>query len=128
MSNRENDQNSEPEIPKEIKFHYIKSQYFRAIHVDGFIGGVTPNLDIHMALFNERSPIPQESVYRITEEGKLADEIMDRRKSREGIVREVEADLIMKLEKAQALVEWLEEKIKTVRELLEERKKARDSS
>jgi len=127
MSIGKNDKNSQPELPKEVKFHYIKSQYFRALHVDGFFGGVTPNLDIHIAIFNERNPIPQESTYRITDAGKLGDEIMDQRKGREGIVREVEADLILDLASAQSLLDWLKGKIKFAKDIVEKKKKGRES-
>lgn len=117
---------SEDQITKsieEIKFNYIKSQFFRVIHVDGIYGGVNTNLDIHVAVFNERSPIPKESIYRVKEDGSLGDEILEKRISRDGIIREVESDLIMDLSTAQALVKWLQEKIELTKKILEERRK-----
>ncbi len=99
---------------KEIKLesHFIKSNYFRVIHVDGAYGGVTPTLDIHMAVYNERAPIPDLIVNKVSSETGLGDEI--RREMKKGIVREVEVGLIMSASVAKSVIAWLQEKVDTI--------------
>jgi len=95
----------------ELEFNFEKSNFFRSIHVDGFFGGVSPaNLLLHMAVFNERQPIPQK-VFHPVKDGVLQPETMEKRVVRSGLFREVEADLIMNMEVAMALRAWLDEKI-----------------
>jgi hypothetical protein len=105
----------------EIKFDYIKSNYFRVLHIDGAWGGVTPKLMIRMAVFNERSAIPKEVVQQVNAEGNLGDEIIEKRIARDAIVREVEADLVMDLPTAKSLMYWLQDKIDAVESILKEK-------
>ena len=104
-------------LPDTIRFHYLKSNFFRVIHVDGAHGGITPRGQIQMALFSDRHPIPQQTVQRVTEEGTLGDEIRQERVEREGIVREVEVEAIMTLDTGRTLVKWLEDKVHTLEKL-----------
>lgn len=105
--------------PQNLKFNYIKSNLFRVIHADGVWGGATPQGRIHVSLFNERTPIPQQTVHEITPEGKLGPEIVGERITKDGIVREVEVEAIMDLDVAKSLAKWLNEKI----QIMESRKK-----
>jgi hypothetical protein len=101
--------------PSELSFHLIKGTLFRVIYVDGAFGGVTPKLDIRMAVFNERQPIPGVMVQRITPEGTLGDEIIERRVVKKGVVREVEADLVMDYATAKSIHEWLGRKLEEIK-------------
>ena len=92
---------------RRIEAHFIKSNLFRVIHVDGAWGGLTPQMNIQMALYSERTPIPQQVIYEATSTGLVDVE----RTGRQGIVREVEADVIISLDVARSLVKWLQEKI-----------------
>lgn len=95
----------------ELEFDFEKSNLFRVIHVDGFFGGVAPASQfLHMAIFNERQPIPRK-VFHPVKDGILEPEIIKKREVRPGLFREVEADLIMTMEVAMGLRAWLDEKI-----------------
>ena len=59
-----------------------------------------------MSCFSERSPIPKNISYELLEEGKLGPEIQ--RDTREGIVREVGAELIFDVALAEQIIEWLQ--------------------
>jgi hypothetical protein len=114
MSKSEKD--LDPQVRKiiasgEIKFDYIKSNHFRVLHVDGAIGGIAPKLNIRMAVFNERSAIPQETVQRVSQEGRIGEEIVEKRIGRNAIVREVEADLVMDLATSKTIISWLQDKV-----------------
>lgn len=105
--------NSDGDSPDAVDFHYIKGAQFRAIHVDGVFGGVAPNGNITLALYNERFPIPLRIRHGLNSDQTLGPE--QGRMSREGIVREVDAELVMNRRVAESLVEWLSEKIKQAR-------------
>lgn len=95
----------------ELQFHFEKSKVFRVIHVDGAAGGISPgNRNIHMAVFSERAPLPRSVVHNVSA-GVLGPEIEGRRTGKQGIFREVEADLVMSLEVAVAMRDWLTERI-----------------
>ena len=46
----------DPKRPTRVRFHYLKSQLWRVVHVDGAIGGITPRGMIHAALYSEEEP------------------------------------------------------------------------
>jgi hypothetical protein len=113
--------NQNPPESTQIKFHYIKSNLFRVVHCDGFIGGPTPQGQFQIAFFNERAPIPQIVVHKVNPvTHELGDEVADERRQRDGIVREVEANLLMNLQTAKTLHKWLEGKIAETERLISE--------
>lgn len=103
--------------PRKITFHYIKSNSFRIIHVEGAIGSINPRLNIHMAIWNERASIPTKSVFPIVGDA-IGEEIRNERESKGGLVREIEADLVFDLESAKKLSAWLTTKIAEVEEIM----------
>jgi len=108
-----------------ITFHYIKSNFFRVIYADGAFGGINPQGLIRMALYNERTPIPQTTVQPVTPEGRLGDELIDRRTAREGFVREVEVDVLLNINTAKSLIVWLQDKVKVLEAAITEQQAAR---
>jgi hypothetical protein len=105
------------DTPSTIPFHYIKSVFFRVLHVDGALGGITPRGLLHIAFYNERQAIPQTVFHPISEEGRLGEEISDRRVTKGGIVREVEADVLMDERAAAELYKWLGERLADLKRL-----------
>lgn len=98
------------EVSSRVNFDYIKGQYFRVIHTDGAIGGVTPRGLIHMSLFSERQAIPRRTVHPIKDD-KLGDELIPERTVRDAVVRELDVDVIMTVESAESLCKWLQIKV-----------------
>jgi hypothetical protein len=96
---------------EEIAFHYLKSNHFRVVHADGVWGGPTSDQRLHMAIWSERPVIPKVMVFGVTSSGQLGPELKERRDARDGIVREVEVDVVMSLDTARSLVEWLKKSI-----------------
>lgn len=92
-----------------VDFHYVKANCYRSYHVDGAYGGLTPKGKIVAHLFNERLAIPQMIKYKVTEDGGLGEEI--EREGKTGFIREMECSLIMDVDVAEVLVNWLQEKI-----------------
>lgn len=104
----------EPQDARRVNFHFIKSTSYRTIHVDGAWGGITPGLNINMAVFNERGAIPRQVVLEVSESGTTR-EIQEERIVRDAVIREVEADLIMDLPTAEAVLEWLGKKVEELK-------------
>lgn len=103
-------------VSGELAFHYIKSNHFRVIYGDGAIGAPSPDgQSIHFAIYNERIPIPR-VVVNILKDGKITGEVS--KEARQGIVREVEVDVIMSIDDAETLSKWLATNVKKLRSLL----------
>ena len=96
--------------PSSVTFHYSKSSYFRVIHADGIIGCVTPRALIHCAIFSERQAIPQTITQEVSPEGIIGE--VTGHTGKEGIVRELEADVLMNLDTAKALHKWIGDRVK----------------
>src|ERR1700730_5784508 len=104
--------------PSQIKFDFIKSNYFRTIHADGVWGGVNGHLDIAMAFYSERPAIPQQITVPV-ENGKLGNELERKRVGRDAVIRDVEISVTMNVEVAKQFLRWLDEKIKAIDEFNE---------
>jgi hypothetical protein len=102
---------SPQELPKTILIHYIKSPMYRTAHADGIYGGITPQRNIHMSFWSERTPIPQLIEHEIKPDGFLGNEIIGARIGKTGLVREVDFDVVLSLETAKAMIGWLSEKV-----------------
>jgi len=100
---------------KTVKYHFIKSSYFRVIYSEGVAGGVSPRGMIQMTFFNERAAIPQMTVHEmiVNEQGlqRPGPEISAERISKGGIVRELESEVVMTLPSAELLYKWLGDQI-----------------
>ena len=75
-----------------------------------------------MSFFSERSPIPRKLSFDLESQGTLGQEIS--RDTKGGLVREVEVEVMVDLEMAKSLVEWLKEKV----QILEARDKEKGES
>jgi hypothetical protein len=103
--------------PETIRFHYIKSPTFHTIHVDGGIGGMTPNGKFHLALYAERFAIPTTTTHKV-KDGAPAEEVD--RNVRDGVVRELLVDLMFDNRTAESIRDWLNRNIKARTDLIAE--------
>lgn len=106
-------QEKNPEQGRVI-FNYVKSNFFRVIHVDGVAGGVTPSSDIYMNLYSERFSIPKKLVYELDSEGSLEREVLEDREDLDSVIREIDVSAVMSIETAKSLIEWLQNTIELV--------------
>lgn len=96
--------------PETVTFDYIKSNFFRVIHCDGIVGGLTPNGWIHMAAWSSRRPFPKQVVHELTSETKLGEELSST--SREvDFIREIEADIVFSPAMAEVIIRWLQKRL-----------------
>jgi hypothetical protein len=85
-----------------IVIEYLKSQHFRVIHVDGGIGGPTPSGHIHLAVFSERPAIPRRLVADVSG-GAIGDPIPEETVVRDGMIREMDIDMVMSMSAAEEI-------------------------
>jgi hypothetical protein len=108
-------------LPSSVEFNYVKSSYFRIIHVNGAFGGFSPDGNLFMAVFSERPALPDVTVQAVGSSGQLGTELLEQRKITEkGIVRELEAGLAMDVRTARAIIQWLKERIDLAEKLAAE--------
>ena len=92
-----------------IRYRFTKSPLFRDIHIDGIWGGVHPGGYIQMAVFKDKSHLPNVVEYEVTEDGRLGKETS--RDLPDDITREIEVDITMNLNVATLMRDWLSERI-----------------
>jgi len=100
--------------PSSVKFYYEKGKFFKVIHVDGVIGGPTPERAVFVALYNQRSPIPQEIEQALSPDGSLGPELS--RKGKDGIFREIEIGIVLTPKAAQEIGQFLLQQARLLRD------------
>ncbi len=108
----------ELEIKQNVIFDYIKSTSFRSLRADGAVGGVTPNGHVHISLYSERGAIPKREIHEVSDDGRLSDLVQVT--SRHSIVREMEADIFLRLDIAKSIHKWLGKVIEDAEQLEKE--------
>ena len=103
-----------------IRYHFIKSNHFRTVLAEGVYGGISPTGKIRMTFFNERTALPQQTEHALTSDGRVGAEVLDGRVSRDGIVRELEVDVVVDIDNAKKIHHWLGQKIDELSKLLED--------
>ena len=114
----------EPQPEQHVRFNYIKSPQFRTILYSGIFGGLTPQGKIAMAIFNERFAIPQHVTHDLVE-GSPGDEI--ERVGREGIVRELDVNIILDPARARSMASWLTAKAEQIDAALNQQARQKQS-
>ena len=53
-------------MPSQLKFDYIKSNFFRIVYADGIYGGPTPRgSNLQMVFWSQRQAIPQQVIHKV---------------------------------------------------------------
>ena len=103
---------NDSETTQRFTFHFIKSNHFRVIHGDGAWGGITPSGSLAMVFYSERMPIPQRIDHEITPVGTLG--APTNVESKRGVVREMEVEVVVNLEAAKGISNWLNAQIESL--------------
>lgn len=94
-----------------VRIEYKKSHSFRVIHADGAYGGTSPRLNLFVAFYSERFPLPNVLTYETSISGAPAIEVSSERESKEGIIREMEVGVTLDLNAAKGFLSWLTEQV-----------------
>jgi len=103
---------------KEIKFKYIFNEDYNPKYANGAYGGITPKGEIAVNFYFERPGLPHYQSYEINEKGKLGKETgRDPEDLQTSMVRFVENGVILDINSAKNIVDWLNEKIVSLEKL-----------
>jgi hypothetical protein len=108
---------SVPEAQIQLPIHFVKSTQFRVIHANGVWFGGDTQQNLHLTFFNERNPIPKKLVLNVNSKGNILGEDMTKRDSKEGLVREMEIDVVLSLQAAMDFHKSLGENLKAIQEV-----------
>ncbi|MEO6940093.1 MAG: hypothetical protein ABI444_08165 [Candidatus Kapaibacterium sp.] len=111
---------SKPKAKPSLEFHFLKTQSYRTYHVDGAFGGLTPRGGIYIEFYVERLPTPNLLRQEMNEDGTLGNILAT--ESKHGVIREIECGVALDLTTAEALQEWLGNRITELRGLRDEGK------
>lgn len=100
---------------KTVAFRYARSRMHRSVHVDGAIGGINGRGQLNISLYSERVPLPEGTVATVDGDGNLVEEFLA--EPLETLLREVELTVILDLQTAEELHDWLSERIFDLRRL-----------
>jgi hypothetical protein len=106
---------SAPDNPTKIGIYYQRSRHYRTIHADGAQLGVTPRAAIQFTLFTDQRPMPEFVLHQINPDGNLGEVIEEAKK--EGVIREVEANVVMDVATATSFVEKLQGVLEQIKSL-----------
>jgi hypothetical protein len=110
MSNETN--NTSPTF--ELPVHFIKSNFFRVINAAGAWFGADGHGNLHLTFFNERTAIPKMVKLLVDERGNVLGETA--RESKQGVVREMEVDIVFTLKDAVAFYQAFGQNLKSIQE------------
>lgn len=99
----------------QLPIHFIKSPSFRVIHASGVWYGGDAERNIHLSFFNERTPIPKKIVINVNENGEVLSEATSQRDTKEGVIREIEVDIIFSVHSAIEFYKTLGENLKALK-------------
>lgn len=102
----------EEEKKASIDIFYEKNPLYRTIHVDGFIGGITPTNLVNLNFYSTRKSIPKSITHSINSFGKIEGKGVPSEDSKVGIMREIEMGLYMNKDTAEEIFEALKKILK----------------
>jgi hypothetical protein len=109
----------EPELPT-IPVYYQRGRHYRTIEAEGAQAGITPRGKVQFTLFSELRPTPEFVLHRVSPTGNLGDVL--EQVVKEGIVREVEVNVVMDLATTVQFIDLLQRTLQQIQALSEQRK------
>ncbi len=106
--------------PTKAKFRYIFSDDYNPVYANGAYGGITPRGEIAVNFYLERHGLPYEEVHKLTDEGQVDELISKQPQESEDtvkIVRFISAGVVLSLESAIRIRDWLSSKISDLEKL-----------
>ena len=107
---------------RQINFSFEYESTYRLFPANGVWAGVTPRGDLRLDFFVESNVVPSEVVHLISPEGKLGNELR-RVPSGRGIVRRMEVGVLLSLDNADGIADFIKTQVREFRKRQEERGK-----
>lgn len=95
-----------PPERQKLTFFFEKTGSFQTLHADGAFGNLTPNGQVFLAFYVERSPIPKTMVCEIGTDGSISNPQFS---GKQGIYREVQTGILMSPSVLSDLVNHIEQ-------------------
>jgi len=105
-----------------LKFKYKFPENFNPTYTNGVYGGIAPQGEIVMNFFFERPPLPYVENLQLGEEGQAVTPptVIDPNDFDYNVIRFVSSGVIMNLDSAKAIHNWLGQKIQILEQMREE--------
>ncbi len=98
-----------------VEIDYTRNSLYRIVYAAGAWGGVTPQGLILMSVYSEYGQVPGSMTYEFPAAG---GELVERnRVGKQGFVRELEVGVLLSVDTARAIREWLAAKIEQLEQL-----------
>ena len=94
--------------PDRVQFHFQNAEEHRMIFADGAWGGLTPSGNLKMGFYSHFRANPDSVAYDVSQPGKLTEV---ERNGAEELIRLIHVDVLMTVEGAKSLRDWLIAKI-----------------
>ncbi len=107
-----------------ITFKYIFPDDYNPVFVNGAWGGVTPSGELAISFYLERLGLPIKETHELTDEGKLG-QIINREPEDQVAVRYIQNGIILTLDGAMTIYDWLGKKIKEAEKIKEDINKSK---
>jgi len=102
------------EVPmSDVRFKYIFSKEYNPVYINGAYGGIGPRGELIVNFYLERSPVPNEEVRNILQNGVIGEQVkVEPLDLQETIIRYIDSGIVMNYETAKVIHEWLGSHIK----------------
>ncbi len=114
-SNKKQNKESNSIAPSQVKFKYIFDKNYNPVFVNGAFGGIKPSKELAVNIYLERHPVPYEEVQELKPDFSLG-KVLEKEPKDECpvFVRFVSNGVILTLEGAILIHEWLGDQIKNL--------------
>lgn len=99
-----------------LETHFIKNNEFKTVYGSGVYGGFTPAGMLSMYFYTERIPIPIRTTLKQNPASPEQFEEVER-EAKSGLVREVQVGVLIDLDTAQSMMDWLKGHIDNYKEI-----------
>lgn len=108
-----------------ITFRYVFSEDYSPVYVNGAHGGPTPMGDVVIHFYLDRLALPRSFAHRLNPDGSLGEQVSAEPPGHERtMVRFVPTGVILHIDAAKVLHQWLGEQVKAAEAVIEARRKA----
>jgi len=111
---------AKPKKTKKLKYKYVIPENLPDCYINGAFGGITPRNEIHVHFFSERNPIPKEAVVEFEEKNGSMKNVSEITGG--DVVRLVQASLVMDVDTAIRIKNWLDDRIDNINKTIESKK------
>ena len=100
-------------MSNKVEIKYTRPDNYRPVYVNGAYGGINPQGQLVVNFYFENQPFLESQTFEVTEEGRLGQEV-ERNPDSDipQINRDISTGVILDLESAKRISQWLNEKIK----------------